>query len=790
MKAKFIRAFAVAAVATSATLPARAAYYDWKGKSGETSYFDDLSCWGGNPGTDISKDAHYFGYGVATVLNTTITSRKSQSLSGVMNVKKGTCSFVAEAAGYGINSSANIEIGSATATAEFKSGTYKFVQTQIGKASGQTGTLKVSGGTFTSSDYFAVGQAGTGYLEIDGGTVKATGKYMRIGAGGNGVVAIKSGSFDNSSAANNNLTLGQNASCSGTLNVEGGTFTVGGQIFLNYSESAVKSTINITGGMLTANKIALSNAGTDGGTITIDGGTLKANGNQTDFLRAHDNLHVYVGDAGATFDTGCCNITIAEDIEDKSGEAGVVTFTGGGLVTLSGTPTYTGGTTIEGGTSLSLTAAAKDAIFAHYVIVEIPSTGVADGTTVFQITDGGTFTLSDVEAIMVTATDVDRYLLALAAGDTKIVIVDTQAVEYMWNGGSSGANWSDEGKWLCDGAAATWAEGNIAVFANEGDCVTIDSDVTAASVTFYENATVAAGGGTITVPSVSVVSDVSATIDAPTAGTLEKTGEGTLTLGASRTGQTTLTEGTLTMYGSGTTLDWSKFTFGTDAAKTVTLQFTDGATLAGLPQDINFPQTENMTATIVKDSGDWNLTGKNFLLCGAAGTTAGFIQNGGTLVCGNYFVIGNDSSATSASMTINGGTVSVATDICLSRNPGVAGSSVTVKSGGTVGAGRVAVVGGVGAGEVALRREAGSCGKFLDAVLAVIYKALRLAHLDREDVLVHAHAERLANRVLQRRLRDACGGGKVSERDVPVEVVVYEREGFREPRRIDWIDIR
>ena len=97
MKMKLIMAFAVAAVAASATLPARAAYYDWKGKSGATSYFDDLSCWGGNPGSDISKDNHYFGYGAVTVLNTTVTSRKSQSLSGVMNFKKGTYSFTANA---------------------------------------------------------------------------------------------------------------------------------------------------------------------------------------------------------------------------------------------------------------------------------------------------------------------------------------------------------------------------------------------------------------------------------------------------------------------------------------------------------------------------------------------------------------------------------------------------------------------------------------------------------------------------------------------------------------------
>ena len=100
------------------------------------------------------------------------------------------------------------------------------------------------------------------------------------------------------------------------------------------------------------------------------------------------------------------------------------------------------------------------------------------------------------------------------------------------------------------------------------------------------------------------------------------------------------------------------------------------------------------------------------------------------------------------------------------------------------------VVGGVGAGEVALRREAGSSGELLDAVSAVINEPLRLTHLDREDVLVYAHAEGLVDCVLQRRWRDARGGGKVGERDTLVDVVVYERESFREPWRIDGIDIR
>ena len=96
MKTKLIRALVIAAVATSATLPARAEWFGWQGKSGQTSYFDDKDCWGGNKGSKSVGSAynHWFGDGDVTVLNPTVTSQKSQSLSGKMIVMTGTYTFV------------------------------------------------------------------------------------------------------------------------------------------------------------------------------------------------------------------------------------------------------------------------------------------------------------------------------------------------------------------------------------------------------------------------------------------------------------------------------------------------------------------------------------------------------------------------------------------------------------------------------------------------------------------------------------------------------------------------
>ena len=152
--------------------------------------------------------------------------------------------------------------------------------------------------------------------------------------------------------------------------------------------------------------------------------------------------------------------------------------------------------------------------------------------------------------------------------------------DYVWNGGTAGSGWTDGSPWMVGGSASAWADGNTAVFETAGDAATLNANVSATKVDFRANATVG-GTATLTVPDVSVASGASATISAPTAGALTKNGAGALTLGKSRSEQTTVAEGTLKM-ANGATLDASKFTLGADAAKPVTLDY-GGQTLSGTP---------------------------------------------------------------------------------------------------------------------------------------------------------------------------------------------------------------
>ena len=436
--------FLAAVFALAGAQTAQAEWYGFKGSATSPSYWDVKDNWFKNSsgnldnllgGKSVSNvhinpdpDGSNLMKGFTSGWDKTVTFRNSaQKLGGTLNFCAGTTSdpikFVATATTNGLTATGALNVKddyhnykkTTAPCLEIQSGTYRFTYIDIGRTSGHTSTLV-----------------------LNGGTLKTTNNYSRIGAGGgNGVFTIKAGSFDNDDASNKNITLGQDSGSSGTLNVQGGTFTAGGYIALNYNSGAVKSTVNLTGGTLTANKLYLANVGTSGGTITIDGGTLKANASKTDFLPAHDDLHVYVGDAGATFDTGNHNITIGEDLENKSGEVGKVHFIGGGTVTLTGTLSYTGATTIDAKTTLAIASRSwLDSPTFGGIIVGMGNLA-ANGTRNILKTSSGAFTAADLAKFTLTPAvpyDVAHLELAtttsgndtirVVAGNRNVIVVD------------------------------------------------------------------------------------------------------------------------------------------------------------------------------------------------------------------------------------------------------------------------------------------------------------------------------------------------------------------------------
>ena len=669
--------FAAIVIAIGASQLARADYWDWVGRgAGETSYFDEHGNMKGitgswhhsvDTGSDdkFSKDNHNFANATGSNRaqfnpdwNYYVTFRDVTSMTGDINIEYSTgreITFVATAADKGVSSAASLKLNKGAVKIE--SGTYTFSTIPIIGGS----TLTLNGGTLTTG-YFQLGNGNSGTLTMNGGTLKTKSSYPRIGAGSNGtgVFTVKTGAvFDTSESSNKNMTLGQDSGATGTLNVEGGDVTVAGYIAINYNSGSKNSVVNITdGGVLTVGYMTIGGSGAS--TISIDNGTIKAHNDHASFIPSHSSLTFTVGAGGGTIDNDGHNITIAAAL----GGTGAMTFKGNGTTTLNGTPSYTGGTINVAGNVLSLTAAAKTAIFAKSVTVEIPSSGVADGRTVFEINDGnGTFTQADMDKIIVTGgAGVSRYALVLTDDDTRIVITDTLAGEYVWNDGASGASWHTNGKWTKNGVAGDWYDSTAAVFANAGDAVTVDADVTAASVTFRADATVD-GTAALTVPVVAVSNNVSATINAPIAGVLEKTGTGTLTLGTSRTAQTDITEGTLVMSGDGTTIPWDSVVLGTEVGKTAIMKFENGATPTSitwnmsLGHDTSGPVGGGVTVELYKGCGDWNLPNR-FTVGWNSGDVGRFYHNGGTMTVAEQLRV-TSQAGSSGEFTMNDGTVTV-----------------------------------------------------------------------------------------------------------------------------------
>lgn len=595
--------------------------------------------------------------------------------------------------GYGLSTSVDLYIAGyseAEAYLKIDSGTYTFRAIYIGGKANCTSTVKMTGGALKCAS-----SSGNYYLNL--------GRYKNCTA----TLIVSSGaSYDNLGAFNANTVMCYESGTTAILDVNGGSVTLKGPLMLNYNSSSVSSTVNVSdGGVLTTKAFDLRNAGKQGATVTVDGGTLKAYADYSQYLPYNDNLSVYVGANGATIDANTHNITIGAVIKDKAGEHGVVTFTGGGTITLSGTPTYTGGTTNVAGTTLSLTAEAKAAIVEHPIAVVIPESRASDGTVVFEVT-GGTFTQSEVDEMVITGKDAERYALLLADNDTKVAISDTHKGEYVWVG-SAEDDWRTPGNWSKNGTLGNWYDSTAAVFANAGDLATVDADVTAASITFRENATIAAGGGTLSPGTVVVSNGVSATINAPTAGALVKKGPGTLTLASSRTAQTDLLDGTLVMTGKGTAINWSNLALGSaEADNDVAVMFEDNAALV-FPGNVDVAMgvVPGRVTEIHKNDGNWD-NSWNFILSNAKNATTRLYHRVGTMTLGRYVRIGYNAESDSgeARFEISGGTVTHNrisgdgyVDVGANGKPGFR-SVLSVITNGTFGTVANLVVGGHGAG--------------------------------------------------------------------------------------------
>ncbi len=232
---KMFRAALVAFILVGLLSEAKAAYWDWKGKSEGVSYFDDSACWRRNGTTTINASNHWIGYGYASIASgwdNTITSRMMFNLeatSGVHIKYTPAVIFVSENndPNYGIDSLSPLTVANTgDGAVEFRSGTYKFSSTTVALTSGRSGSIKITGATLITDAI--VGGSGTGILEIDGGILKAgSDNASFMPANNNLTVSIgeNGATIDNDGK---NITISEDLTGSGAVTLKGVGKTVFG----------------------------------------------------------------------------------------------------------------------------------------------------------------------------------------------------------------------------------------------------------------------------------------------------------------------------------------------------------------------------------------------------------------------------------------------------------------------------------------------------------------------------------------------------------------------------------
>jgi len=398
---------------------------------------------------------------------------------------------------------------------------------------GGNATVNISGGSFSSSAYSVVGEAGIASLTVSG-SAAVTMPRIDIGDGGGAGSSITE---TGGSITISGITYIAIAGSGAILNVGGGTFTTG---TLNFYTSG--ATVNLSGGTLNLSAEA-QNSGT--GTFNLNGGTLQAGASFT----APAAVNTVVQSGGAVVDTNSFNVTFAGALTAGTGSGGLTKLNGGILV-LSASNSYAGPTTISGGTlqlgngSTTGSLSTSSTITDNGVLAFDRSNAVAQGTDFTATAISGTGGISELGAGTVTLSSANTY-----SGPTLVSGGTLQAgIASATGSGAFGNN-----------SAVTLANVSSTVLNITGFNTQIGSLVGGGST----GGNVTLGSATLTIGGDNTSPGTYAGVISGTGGAITKIGSGTLILsntGNSYTGGTTISGGTLATGTSGNPLSSGNIT--------------------------------------------------------------------------------------------------------------------------------------------------------------------------------------------------------------------------------------
>ncbi|TAK92754.1 MAG: hypothetical protein EPO07_19110 [Verrucomicrobia bacterium] len=348
-------------------------------------------------------------------------------------------------------------------------------QTFLGHGTGTVGSygeLKQTGGTAISRWYFVVGfNNDRAIFRQSGGAFYITNAFMTVAAGGTasyGVADLSGGTFT-SYAANNIADGGIYVAERGTaqVNIRGtaqvsviGTTNGGGIRF--GGAAGASGTLNLNGGVLSANRISKTTAATLA-ILNFNGGTLKAYTNGPTFLTGLNNAYVRPG--GAIIDDAGWAITIAQPLLAPT-DNGVTS-----IALTSGGSNYIGApiVVVSGGTGTNCTAIANmiddgsgnGTYSVGSVTITSPGVYTVDPTTVSFLMGGQNATVAVAGAIT-TAANTSGGLTKLGSGSLTLSGANTYTGATTVSNGTLNVNSSLAGAVTVKSGATLGGTGSIA----------------------------------------------------------------------------------------------------------------------------------------------------------------------------------------------------------------------------------------------------------------------------------------------------------------------------------------